>query len=244
MADVVPLLDVLDIGLFEQALQIGWFLLFRLIGEYQSLRSISFCRYRSLLISIYSIFMSQVTVLSSAKIVFFGFSTQSERKKNAHQSFNSRRHKRSVFKRKRVQIILVRVWIHKKRADKKLGDRLSQAGRLGGEIQMIIKYMKIAIFFEGALSDSKNILGSLRQSWLTFSWKVVKLPLVLWECPGGDKRHFKSSFYLGCLEVIFKQRIVWHFRKPDPLTACWCFHIDGAIWTTREASKWRWKSIW
>jgi len=33
---------------------------------------------------------------------------------------------------------------------------LSQAGRLGGKIQMIIKYTKIAIFFEGMLSDSKN----------------------------------------------------------------------------------------
>ena len=36
---------------------------------------------------------------------------------------------------------------------------LSQAGRLGGEIQMIIKYTKIAIFFEGALSFSKNYFG-------------------------------------------------------------------------------------
>ena len=35
---------------------------------------------------------------------------------------------------------------------------LSQAGRLGGEIQMI-KYTKIAIIFEGALSDSKNYSG-------------------------------------------------------------------------------------
>ena len=36
---------------------------------------------------------------------------------------------------------------------------LSQAGHLGGKIQMIIKYTKIAIFFEGALSDSKNYFG-------------------------------------------------------------------------------------
>ena len=34
---------------------------------------------------------------------------------------------------------------------------LSQADRLGGETQMIIKYTKIAIFFEGALSDSKKL---------------------------------------------------------------------------------------
>lgn len=33
---------------------------------------------------------------------------------------------------------------------------LSQAGRLGGEIQMIKKYTKIAKLFEGAQSDSKN----------------------------------------------------------------------------------------
>lgn len=35
---------------------------------------------------------------------------------------------------------------------------LSQAGRLGGEIQMI-KYTKIAKLFEGALSFSKNYFG-------------------------------------------------------------------------------------
>ena len=70
--------------------------------------------------------------------VFWILYTKRE-KKERPPIFQYRRHKRSVFKRKRVQIILVRVWIHKKRADKKLGGRLSQAGRLGGEIQMIIK---------------------------------------------------------------------------------------------------------
>ena len=47
---------------------------------------------------------------------------------------------------------------------------LSQAGRLGGEIQMI-KYTKIAIFFEDSLSDSKKCSGLIRPTLVGFRLK-------------------------------------------------------------------------
>lgn len=71
--------------------------------------------------------MSRVTVLSSAKMVFFGILYSIRETKNAHQSFGR--------------------------------GRLSQAGRLGGEIQMIIKYTKIAMFLEVRYWIQKIILG-------------------------------------------------------------------------------------
>lgn len=83
--------------------------------------------------------MSRVTVLSSAKMVFFGILYSIRETKNAHQSFGR--------------------------------GRLSQAGRLGGEIQMIIKYTKIAIFFEGVLSFSKNYFGLIMPILVGFQLK-------------------------------------------------------------------------
>lgn len=83
--------------------------------------------------------MSRVTVLSSAKMVFFGILYSIRETKNAHQSFGR--------------------------------GRLSQAGRLGGEIQMIIKYTKIAIFFEGALIDSINCSGLITPIMIDFQLK-------------------------------------------------------------------------
>ena len=44
---------------------------------------------------------------------------------------------------------------------------LSQAGRLGGEIQMI-KYTKIALFSKVRYQIPKFILDSLRQFWWVF----------------------------------------------------------------------------
>ena len=64
---------------------------------------------------------------------------------------------------------------------------LSQAGRLIEEIQMI-KYTKIAIFFEGALSDSKKLF------WAHYTNS------------GGFSEERLRSCWLGCEGVLVETK--------------------------------------